>query len=526
MWGEGRRRAPPLCARTVVSAGSLTGGSRFTRWTAGPAKAHRRKLKPMSDQEPDRAPSELEALLASVQPGTVMDTIFGATPSGAIIARAPDGKILRVSEFALQLHHRPQSDLVGHDLADDFGPTPVFDAKGRYLPARERPLGRALQGETVTGVELVVESPDGEKIPLVSNAAPIRNTKGELIGAISSVTDMRPQKELERRLRDREQQFRDMTDTVAQFVWMSDASGAVYWVNRRWFEYTGMTAEESAGWGWIKAVHPDHVKRVTERIQRLMPGGESWEDTFPIRSADGHYRWFLARALPTKDAESRVTKWFGTDTDVTEQLEAQELLRTLLKEVTHRVKNSLALVSGLLKLQSRGLEDGARQALEEAALRVQTVASVHDQLWRSAESREIDLKPFLSDLCASIATSAPQHQTDCRVEAALVGSELAVPLGLFVNELLTNAYKHAYPQGEEGEVRVLGVREPDGCYRLEVSDSGRGLPAGFDLAKDSGSLGMRVITSLASQLGGHLTVGAAGPGARFALVFPLAPNAP
>ena len=474
---------------------------------------------------PDLEPSELETLLNSKEPAAVLNAILGSTPSGALIARAPDGKILHVSDFAAQLHGRPKCDFLGYTLADNFGPQPVFDAAGRPLPASERPLGRALRGETVTGFELVVEAPDGEQIPLVSNAAPIRNSQGKLIGAISSDADLRPYKALGRSLRESEQQFRDLANFISQFVWMTDPTGAAYWFNRRWYEYTGMSPEAPMGWGWLEAVHPDHVERVVERAQHTIRTGAPYEDTFPLRAADGRYRWFLARALAVRDCEGRVTRWFGTSTDVNEQVEAQELLRTMLKEVSHRVKNSLGLVSGVLKLQSRTVDDGARRALEEAALRVHAVARVHDQLWRGAGAREIDLKSFLCDLCKAAATSSPSHRTSCDAEPAIVSADVAVPLGLLVNELLTNAYKYAYPEGEEGEVRLTGVREPDGRYRVEVLDWGQGLPADFDLAQARESLGMRVVTTLAVQLGAELTVGSAHPGARFTLVLPLAPGA-
>jgi PAS domain S-box-containing protein len=341
------------------------------------------------------------------------------------------------------------------------------------------------------------------------------------IGICIDVTEKHRAAELQR---ESEQLFRDLAESVPQLVWMADPEGSVYWYNRNWYRYTGLSEEGSAGWGWIKPIHPDNADRVVGSVQHALQTGEIFEDTFPMRSAKGDYRVFLSRGLPSKDAEGRVTRWFGTNTDVTEQLEAQELLRTLLQEVTHRVKNSLALVSSLLNLQARGLEGDVRSALEDAALRVIAVASVHDQLWRSAGAREIDLQPFLSDLCASVAATAPSRTTVWRIEPAIIDTELAVPVGLFVNELLTNAYKHAYAQGEEGEVRVLGTREPDGRYRLEVADSGRGLPPGFDPAeagKRGKSLGMRVISSLARQLGGELMTKSGGPGASFSVVFPL-----
>ena len=476
----------------------------------------------MPGPQPDVRISELEALLSSNEPSAVMDAILGSTPSGAVIACAPDGKILRFSDFAARFLGVSRTAVEGCTMSEVSALLPCYDANGQLIPENEGPISKALHGETVSAFEMWVAAATGERVPVVCFAAPIHNSQGKLIGAISSVTDIRSYKNLETSLRESEQQFRDLANSISQFVWMTDATGSAYWFNQRWYDYTGMSPEAPMGWGWLEAVHPDHVDRVVERARHTIDTGEPFEVTFPLRAADGRYRWFLAHALALRDPEGRVKRWFGTTTDVNEHLEVQELLRTLLGEVTHRVKNSLSLVSSLLKLQAKTLEGEARLALEEASLRVQIVASVHDQLWRSAESREIDLKPFLSDLCAAISATAPRHKTICRVEPASVGPELAVPVGLLVNELLTNAYKYAYPEDEEGEVLVLGTRKPDGRYRLEVADFGRGLPADFDLGK-TGSLGMRVVTGLVSQLGGELTVGSGRPGARFSLEFPLFP---
>jgi PAS domain S-box-containing protein len=464
---------------------------------------------------------DLEALLSAAEPASVLDAILASTPSEEIIARAPDGKILRVSEFAARLVRRPQSDFLGYTLAENFGPVRVFDSSGRRLAATERPLGRALRGEFVTGFEIAVEAPDGEKIPLLSSAAPIHNARGELIGAITAVADLRSSKALEQKARDYEQQFREMADTLPQLAWIADAQGEIYWYNQRWYDYTGMSLEEPKGWGWRAAHHPDHVDRVVERIQRAWETGEPWEDTFPLRDATGGYRWFLSRARPTKDHQGRVIRWFGTNTDVTEQLAAQELLHTLLKEVSHRVNNSLVLVATLLNMQARRLEGDAHVALNQAASRVHAMAAVHGQLWRSAESREINLEKYLSTLCKSVAASAPMHDTVCQVEAAMLDPDRAVPLGVFTNEILTNAYKYAYPPGEEGEIRLIGTRESEERYRIEIADAGCGLPADYDLAQDGSGLGTWIITRLAKQLGGDLTARSTHPGASFTLVFPL-----
>jgi PAS domain S-box-containing protein len=349
----------------------------------------------------------------------------------------------------------------------------------------------------------------------------LRDQHGLVERAIGICTDIDDVKRAEAELRESEERFRTMADSLPQLAWMADADGWIYWYNRRWYEYTGTSLDEMQGWGWRKVHHPDHVDRVVERISHSWRTGEPWEDTFPLRGADGHYRWFLSRATPLRDGEGHITRWFGTNTDITAKQELEELQSLLMRELSHRVKNSLSLVSALLHLQARNADWQTRTALTDAAARVQAVATVHDQLWRQADAREIDLKPFLTSLAAALAESAPQHQTTVQVEPATLSADMAVPIGLLVNELVTNAYKYAYPPGSVGEVRILGHHRGEGNYAIEVSDSGGGLPRDFNIDRPGTSLGMRMISTLTKQLGGRITAGAANPGARFTISFAL-----
>jgi len=109
---------------------------------------------------------------------------------------------------------------------------------------------------------------------------------------------------------------------------MAESNGSIYWFNQRWFDFTGTTHEEMAGWGWQKLHHPDHVEAVVEKIVHCFRTGTPWEDTFPLRGANGEYRWFLSRAVPQHDAAGRIVRWFGTNTDITSQLEKEQELRT------------------------------------------------------------------------------------------------------------------------------------------------------------------------------------------------------
>jgi PAS domain S-box-containing protein len=100
----------------------------------------------------------------------------------------------------------------------------------------------------------------------------------------------------ENAVRESEERFRTLADNVALFAWMADKDGSIFWYNKRWFDFTGTTLDEMRGWGWTQVHHPDYVERVVEKIQKSWDTGEPWEDTFPLRGADGHYRWFLSRA--------------------------------------------------------------------------------------------------------------------------------------------------------------------------------------------------------------------------------------
>jgi PAS domain S-box-containing protein len=137
----------------------------------------------------------------------------------------------------------------------------------------------------------------------------------------------------ERAGRESEERFRTLADNMAQLAWMADEQGWVFWYNQRWFDYTGTTLDDVAGWGWTAVHHPDHIDRVTRKFAHHIETGQTWEDTFPLRGRDGQYRWFLSRAMPIRDASGRVLRWFGTNTDVTDQKRAEEQVRVTLESI-------------------------------------------------------------------------------------------------------------------------------------------------------------------------------------------------
>lgn len=468
--------------------------------------------------------------------------LYEAQPTAHLVL-SPELIIEAVSEQYAQATLSRESDLVGKHIFAAFPDNPHdpqasgirnLSASLAWVLEHRRPHRMALQKHDIrrpsgefeirwwAPLNIPVLGPDGRVRHIIHQVEDVTAEMLERQKAVEAKAAEERMRAVAEVLRDREDQFRTMADALPQLAWMADVNGWIYWYNRRWYEYTGTTLDEMQGWGWRKVHHPEHVDRVVRSIRRSWDTGEPWEDTFPLRGANGQYRWFLSRAVPLKDAEGNVTRWFGTNTDITERQQREDFQKLLLHEISHRVKNSLAMVSGLLALQAKGLAGTMRHTIEDASVRVRTVATVHDQLWRQADARDVELAPFLANLATAIAASAPRHATIVDVQPAVVSADAAVPIGLLINELVTNAYKHAYAAGSEGEVRIVGRRTRQQCYELAVADAGCGLPGDFDIQKKSrGSLGMRVITSLTSQLKGTLEVSPGNPGVRFTVEFPI-----
>lgn len=160
----------------------------------------------------------------------------------------------------------------------------------------------------------------------------------------------------ENALRESEARFRELADNISQFAWTADARGWIYWYNKRWHDYTGTTLEEMQGWGWQKVHHPGHVNRVVQRIRQSFETGTPWEDTFPLRSKHGNYRWFLSRALPIRNEAGDVIRWFGTNTDVTEQIEAENALRQSEQELRNARDAAEAALQNLRDTQASLIE--------------------------------------------------------------------------------------------------------------------------------------------------------------------------
>jgi two-component sensor histidine kinase len=215
--------------------------------------------------------------------------------------------------------------------------------------------------------------------------------------------------------------------------------------------------------------------------------------------------------------------------DVTARKIADEAIRAslrekevLLKEIHHRVKNNLQVVSSLLGLQSRTVDDPAtRRMFQESQNRVHSMALIHESLYQSENLSEIDFPAYIDQLANHLLRSYGVDSQRVHISASIddlrLTMDTAIPCGLIINELVSNSLKYAFPGGKNGSVQIEMRQDENHQIRLEVSDNGIGLPEGVGFSGMK-SLGLRLVRTLAEQLGATIEMGSGG-GARIALTF-------
>ena len=233
-----------------------------------------------------------------------------------------------------------------------------------------------------------------------------------------------------------------------------------------------------------------------------------------FQRADGSLRWALASGKPIIDRSGAIIAAFGVYSDITERKRAEELLKkglaekeVLLKEIHHRVKNNMQIISSLMSLQADALKDPAvHDAFSASQNRVKSMALIHEHLYLSENLAEIDFGEYTRSLVGGIMTMYPAGvhiTTDVRIQDVRLDIDRAIPCGLIINELVSNSVKHGFPDGRVGRIEVLMNGTDGGRYELTVADDGVG---GVEDTGSGTSLGMILVRSLVTQLKGDMRI--------------------
>jgi two-component sensor histidine kinase/PAS domain-containing protein len=230
--------------------------------------------------------------------------------------------------------------------------------------------------------------------------------------------------------------------------------------------------------------------------------------------SEGRVKWLLTSKVPLRNAQGRIIGLVGVGRDITEQKKLEESLRrtveeknVLMKELEHRIKNNLGVVSSLLSLELEALRDEKAKDIFRAAIgRIDSISSAYERLYLSEDLAQVDMRGYIEGLASSITRTTDVGGEFLRMRLDLIDLQLdaahAVPLGLILHEAILNAVKHAYPPMTEGEIRV-SLASANGIVSLSVADDGVGMPRCFDPAAGTG---MTLISMLAKQLGGEAKI--------------------
>lgn len=313
-----------------------------------------------------------------------------------------------------------------------------------------------------------------------------------------------------------EQRYRFLGETIPQIVWTANPDGYVEYCNSRWYDYTGITPEQTLGWGWESVLHPDDVPKCKELWSQAVETGNRYQIEYRFkRASDGQYRWHLGRALPMRNKEGDIVHWFGTCTDIDDQKRVESQIKAsltekevLLKEIHHRVKNNLQIISSLLNLQVENLKDEQAVGIFKVSQnRIESMALIHEKLYQSKDLARINFADYIRDLVASLfcayEVNSEAIALKLYIDDVFLGIDAAIPCGLILNELVLNSLKYAFPAGKAGEICVALYSENTNNFQLIVRDNGIGLPPNFDF-RNTESLGLQLVDTLTNQLEGTI----------------------
>jgi PAS domain S-box-containing protein len=382
--------------------------------------------------------------------------------------------------------------------------------------------------------------------------------KALLENAVVRVWPLFERARIEEVLRENEQRFRAMSDNIAPLAWMAGADGKIFWYNKRWYEYTGETPETMRDDGWVKVHQPEHLDHVWASWRKSLAEGHPWEDTFPLRGADGQFRWFLSRAFPIRDADDKITLWFGTNTDITDLREAQDALHqanlqlgdraahleAIVQQRTHRLSEIIGELEAFSYSISHDMRSPLRSMIGFAEIlkedyagkldaqgidylnRISTASRrmdrlIQDVLTYSRVSRnEIELQPVDADaLVREVVRSYPNLHADkatisIRDRLPAVKANEALLTQCFSN-LLENGAKFVAP--ETRAVIEVWAENAGGRSRIFFKDNGIGMPAHsleriFEIFhrvgrdREGTGIGLAIVRKAVEKMGGRVGV--------------------
>lgn len=432
--------------------------------------------------------------------------LFGAD-TRIIASNASAERILGLT--AMQLQGRHLDDLNLRPQQEDNTPFPVEAHPAVVSLRTSRPC---------TNVVMGIHKSSGELAWISMNSQPLlRLNESRPYAVVTSFYEITERRWAEEALRESEERYRLLAENSLDLIELIDLNGNVIYASPSHYYVIGYTPNELMDQNLFSLVHPDDALKAMQAVNELL--NSKARKTLEVRLQQKDGTWIAMEALLSgiPGPGNAIHRILFSARDITARKQAEEHLKSslkekevLLKEIHHRVKNNLQIISSLLNLQSGYIQDGEAGAMfKESRNRVKSMALIHERLYQSKDLARIDIADYVRNLTThlfrSYGAKARAVSLEIDVENILLDIDTAMPCGLIINELVTNSLKHAFPPGTSGKIRIGLHRDNHDGLALSVSDNGVGLTPDFDFQQTE-SLGLQLVNTLTEQLQGQIEI--------------------
>ncbi|WP_245527575.1 histidine kinase N-terminal 7TM domain-containing protein [Methanosalsum zhilinae] len=405
----------------------------------------------------------------------------------------------------------------GQNRITDINRTAV-DLFGNEVCIKGQPLGnlfkpfQILNGKNVGDVEHIecFSETEGHKKWIDIRSSCIKSKNGEHTGKLFIFRDITEKKTIEQKLHDNELWLRLILKNVPAVIFRccNDPDWTMEFLDDKIEELTGYRSVDfinSTTRPYSSIIHPDDKEFVKQSIQKAIDANIFYDIEYRVITSDGSIKWVGERGKV--NPKNMID---GTIFDITDKVKVRNVQKNeiLLKEIHHRVKNNLQVISSLINLEKRNLNDELLEAvLTRSQTRIRSMSIAHEKLYEADDYANINMPDYvkqISDYLIQLYKQNENVMVHVNVENVNLGIDTATPVGLLLNEMITNSLKHAYPSQKSGNI-YIGFRSVDDSYVFTVSDDGIGLPENID-PKKSNSLGLKLISMLTQQLHGNLHI--------------------
>ena len=491
----------------------------------------------------------------------------------AVIVTDLEGKIIYWNHYAEVFYGWSISEVIGRSIMDVTISNITKDKSIEIMTF-------LAQGNSWSG-EFEVKRKNGETFPAWVIDSPIHDEQGKFIGIIGISINIAQKKQLNQALKASEQNFRQLAENIPEvfFIQNHDHSKIIY-ISSAYEKIWGRSCQSlyEEPDSWIDSVHPDDLPWLLDNFKNQLTTQIPFCGEYRIFRPNGEIRWIFVRSFFIRNKNGNIERTVGIAEDITKRklaeeekqqllqqieqynktLETKVLVRThqlkvineqleeeieerkqtakqlkaslkekelLLKEVHHRVKNNLQIISSILSLQSNYIQEPQiLSTLQDTQNRIASMALIHEKLYESKNLGQISFTDYLTNLAQNLFSSYNINphliKLKLEVEDIPLDVDTAIPCGLLINELVSNSLKHAFREKQVGQITISFSVMVKGELCIEVRDNGIGLPTDFDV-EQTGSLGLRLIRALTRQMRGLLEIdNNPNLGTTFKIIFP------